>query len=64
MKKAKMKYDTPEVPNLFPGDCVLILNEKWEGEPPLRRKKILVRSLERGGVEDWVNETDVELIEE
>jgi hypothetical protein len=54
-----MRSETPEIPNLFMGDSVEILEERWEGEEPFRRKKLRVRSLERRGVEGWVNETDV-----
>jgi len=48
-RRGKMMCDTPEVSNLFQGDPVVILDERWEGMEPLRRKKFLVRSLIREG---------------
>ena len=54
-----MSCDVPEIPNLFRGDAVDILEERWEGEEPFRKKKLRVRSLARRGVEGWVNQTDV-----
>jgi len=63
-KRAKMMCDTPEITNLFQGDFVRILDEKWEGEKPLRIKKLLVRSLERERVEGWVNASEVKIMDE
>lgn len=63
-RKAIMNRDTPEIINLFTGDPVVILDEKWVGEEPLRRKKFEVRSLRRAGVEGWVNESDVNASDE
>ena len=45
MKKAKMNRDTPEIINLFQGDPVEILDERWEGEEPFKRKKAKNRIL-------------------
>jgi hypothetical protein len=63
-RKATMNRDTPEIRNLFTGDPVVILDEKWEGEEPFRRKKFEVRSLRRVRVEGWVNESDVSVSDE
>lgn len=63
-RREKMMCDTPEVPNLFQGDPVLILDERWDGEEPLRRKKFLVRSLLRERVEGWVNASEVGITDE
>jgi hypothetical protein len=60
-RKAKMNCDTPEITNLFKGDSVLILDEKLEGEDPLKIKKFLVRSLIREEVKGWVNASDVDV---
>ncbi len=61
-----MMTDTPEVTNLFKGDVVEIMDEKSEKRQDLfnGRRKIYVRSLERNGVEGWINETDVDILEE
>ena len=63
-RKATMNRDIPEIRNLFQGDPVVILDEKFEGEGPFRRKRFRVRSLIRVGVEGWVNESDVNVSDE
>jgi hypothetical protein len=60
-----MSCGTPEIENLFIGDFVVILDEKWEGEEPSKRRKFKVRTIEdRGVVEGWVNEGAVKIIDE
>ncbi len=57
-KKGKMACDIPGT-NLFMGDAVLILDVGSEGEKPLGRTLLFVRSLVRGGEAKWVNKSDV-----
>lgn len=57
-KKGKMVCDIPGT-SLFMGDAVLILNVGSEGEKPLGKTLLLVRSLVRRGEAKWVNKSDV-----
>jgi hypothetical protein len=63
-RKAIMNRDIPEITNLFQGDPVVILDDKFEGEEPFRKRRFKVRSLRRVGVEGWVNESDVNVSDE
>lgn len=57
-KKGKMVCDIPGT-NLFMGDAVLILDVGSEGEKPLGKTLLFVRSLVRRGEAKWVNKSDV-----
>jgi len=57
-KKGKMARDIPGT-GLFMGDVVLILDVGSEGEKPLGKTLLFVRSLVRSGEAKWVNESDV-----
>jgi len=57
-KKGKMARDIPGT-GLFTGDAVLILDVGSEGEKPLGKTLLFVRSLVRSGEAKWVNESDV-----
>jgi hypothetical protein len=57
-KKGKMACDVPGT-SLFMGDAVLVLDVGSEGEKPLGKTLLFVRSLVRGGEAKWVNKSDV-----
>ncbi len=57
-KKGKMACDIPGT-NLLKGDAVLVLDVGSEGEKPLGKTLLFVRSLVRGGEAKWVNKSDV-----
>jgi hypothetical protein len=57
-KKGKMVRDIPGT-NLSMGDAVLILDVGSEGEKPLGKTLLFVRSLVRPGEAKWVKESDV-----
>ena len=57
-KKGKMARDIAGT-GLFMGDVVLILDVGSEGEKPLGKTLLFVRSLVRSGEAKWVNESDV-----
>jgi hypothetical protein len=63
-RKAIIRNDIPEIPNLFEGDTAVILDEMHEGEEPFTKTKCLVRSLIRNGVKGWVKVSDLIITDE
>ncbi len=63
-RKARVIRGVAEVKNLLVNDAVVILDEKWEGEGSSRKRRLLVRSLYRSGVEGWIDEADAAISNE